>query len=119
MQRTTRGVGLLIAFVLMACRSEQPSNVGEDNKPDAQPLAGMPELDPPDGNFSGVVAERLDAGGYTYLRVDDTWVVTLGGGQAVGATVDVVSMGVRSDFRSRRLDRTFSHLVFGIVRHRS
>ncbi len=76
----------------------------------------MPALDPPEGNFSGVVTERLGAGGYTYLRVGDTWVVTLGPGPSVGTPVDVISMGVKSDFRSKRLDRSFAHLVFAIVR---
>ena len=97
---------LLVACLAMACNQEPPP----------PSPAGMPELDPPDGNFSGVVAERLGAGGYTYLRVGDTWVVTLGPGQTVGTPVDVISMGVRNDFRSKRLDRSFDHLVFGIVR---
>jgi hypothetical protein len=70
--------------------------------------------------FSGAVEERLRAGSYAYLRVnpgdgEPRWVVTLGAGPEPGTPVRVRSMGTRSDFRSKRLERTFDTLVFGIV----
>ena len=68
----------------------------------------------------GVVEERLAAGSYTYLAVrpdggSPMWAVTLGSGQPVGARVSVRSFGRRTEFASRRLQRTFPVLVFGVV----
>jgi hypothetical protein len=83
------------------------------------PLA---EMTPPAGGedrFDGVVEERLEAGSYAYLAVRTgdrlRWVATMGEGRPIGARVVVRSMGTRTDFHSRRLDRTFSELVFGVV----
>jgi hypothetical protein len=73
------------------------------------------------GPLEGRVAERLAAGSYTYLalavpgRAEPRWVVTLGAGEPRGTQVKVRSFGQRSDFYSRRLQRSFSELVFGIV----
>jgi hypothetical protein len=72
------------------------------------------------GPLQGRVEQRLPVGGYTYLalrRADDSvlWVVTLGRGAGLGEQVAVRSMGRRTDFYSRRLQRTFPLLVFGIV----
>ena len=68
----------------------------------------------------GRVEERLAAGGYTYLalRARDgalLWTVTLGGGAPIGAEVRMRSLGRQRAFHSRRLDRTFPELIFGIV----
>ena len=76
---------------------------------------------PLDAAFTGKVTERLPAGSYCYLQVqtqggDEHWVATVGKGHAIGTAVRVKSMGVREDFRSRRLMRTFDRLLFGIVR---
>jgi len=77
------------------------------------------------------VVQRLPAGGYSYLalrvearesaREQNTdrgallRAVTLGKGAPAGARVRVRSMGHRRHFYSRRLNRTFPDLVFGIV----
>lgn len=89
----------------------------------ASPAGEQPTMDPASGSLNGRVTERLDAGSYTYVLVDDgegdpTWVVTLGGAEPVGTPVKVTRFGVRDDFRSARLERTFDHLVFGIVRRK-
>ncbi|NUP07932.1 MAG: hypothetical protein HOW73_17950 [Polyangiaceae bacterium] len=73
-------------------------------------------------SFEGEVVERLDAGTYLYFAVEDAagvsrWVTTLRTtSAAVGDTVKVNSFGVRDEFRSKRLSRTFDRLHFGIVR---
>jgi hypothetical protein len=82
------------------------------------------EVEPPrDGDklLRGEIVEILRAGTYTYASVacDDgttRWVVTMRRGLSVGHRVDVTNMGVRRDFHSKRLDRTFDELVFGVVR---
>jgi hypothetical protein len=83
------------------------------------PLAEMTPPATGEDRFDGVVEERLEAGSYAYLgvRTGDRlrWVATMGEGRPIGARVSVRSMGTRTDFHSRRLDRTFSELVFGVV----
>lgn len=87
-------------------------------------LAGPPtDLTPPapgDEHLTGTVIEHLPAGHYHYMRVapehgDPRWVVTMGGEYREGARVEVSSFGARHDFYSRRLDRSFAELVFGMV----
>jgi hypothetical protein len=68
----------------------------------------------------GRVEQRIPAGRYAYLAVRTTrgalvWTVTLGRGHELGAQVKVRSMGRGKNFHSRRLQRTFPELVFGIV----
>ncbi len=90
------------------------------NADTAAPHAGPPRTEPVDGQwrqFEGTVAEVVAAGSYAYVRVDRgdqaVWVVTMGSAPALDARVAVKGMGERHDFHSRRLDRTFDHLIFG------
>jgi hypothetical protein len=97
------------ALLVGACNAAEPSG------------DGPPAMEPASGSLAGRIAERLDAGSYTYVLVDEgagdrTWVVTLGGAAPVGARVRVTRFGAGRGFRSARLGRTFDHLVFGIVR---
>jgi hypothetical protein len=90
--------------------------------PGQNPLETVEQAKPADTRFSGRVEEVLRAGSYTYLLIvcdDDSaqrWVVTLGRGADVGDQVAIHNMGTKQDFRSKRLERTFAELVFGIVR---
>ncbi|MDP3500378.1 MAG: hypothetical protein Q8S33_08600 [Myxococcales bacterium] len=72
---------------------------------------------------SGVVVERVPAGGYLYLKLRDvagaeSWVVTLARTAPAPASADVrVTVFARADtFSSKRLGRTFEPLLFGAVR---
>lgn len=64
--------------------------------------------------FAGPVEERLDAGGYAYLRVEGRWVAGLDHGEGVGDRVRVQPLGVVRGFRSARTGRTFEELRFGV-----
>ena len=113
----------VVAIPLGSLGFASRSSAVESDAPEHASPPGMPRVDPPDGNFAGEIRERVGAGSYTYLLVSTAdggreWVVTLGGGVPVGSRVDVINMGVRHDFRSRRLARTFDRLVFAIVRER-
>jgi len=86
----------------------------------ASPLAGLVPPAPGQEQLMGVVAEHLPAGGYTYLWVEPEhgearWVVTMRRDVGAGDRVRVDSLGSRHDFYSRRLDRRFAELVFGVV----
>jgi hypothetical protein len=91
--------------------------------PDAQaraanPLAALERHAP--RAVEGVVAERLDAGSYTYLRLGapDThgWIVVMGRAPAVGQSARLTLWGAAADFHSSRLERTFASLRFATNR---
>ena len=70
---------------------------------------------------SGVVVERVRAGGYLYLRLRDvagveSWVVTLSRTAPADADVRVTVFARADTFSSKRLGRTFEPLLFGAVR---
>ena len=71
--------------------------------------------------FSGTVLERLPAGSYVYLRVGredgtSSWVVTAEVLAPDAARVRVHGVRRVDRFESPRLHRTFSPLLFAIVR---
>ncbi len=76
--------------------------------------------EPGAAELTGTVTERLTAGSYSYLRIqdagDERWIATMGAGAEVGARVIVRSFGTRRDFESPRLGRRFDELTFGSVR---
>jgi hypothetical protein len=102
---------LLFALVIAAagCSATAEPGARVEGKT-AMPFA----LDRTRSSFAGTVREVLPAGGYTYARVDDRWVVTLKK-LAVGDRVSVKGFGEKSSFHSARLSRTFDHLVFAVV----
>lgn len=117
-------LGLLAAALLGACAPE-PARPAAAEPPRAaapavNPFASLSPGTDAQLRFAGRVEERLSAGPYTYLAVRPEvgaprWVATMGAGQPVGAAVEVHGVGVRTDFRSQRLGRVFSELVFGPV----
>jgi hypothetical protein len=101
-----------------------PADGGSDPASPAKdagnPLGGLVPPAPGQEALVGVVAEHLPAGGYTYLWVEPEqgparWVVTMRRDVGQGDRVRVDSLGSRHDFYSRRLDRRFAELVFGVV----
>ena len=111
-------VGLVLTGVLSAPALQDRYGAGEN------PLAES-ALPPAERyRFEGVAAERLLAGSYTYLLIEPargaaTWVVTLGEGPPTRAPVSVLVVGRARDFKSARLARTFSQLLFAVVRRRA
>ncbi|MBU2573975.1 MAG: DNA-binding protein [Elusimicrobia bacterium] len=65
---------------------------------------------------SGRVAETMDSGGYTYVRVargkDSTWVATFKQAVKVGDDVSFAAGTVMTDFHSKSLKRTFKKIIF-------
>ena len=68
------------------------------------------------GVVAGKVAETMDSGGYTYVRVlegkDSSWVALPQQAVKVGAEVSYAKGLVMTDFHSKTLNRTFKKLVF-------
>lgn len=108
-----------------ASASDSPSPTDPRiNATKSEGLSGPPTgLVPPalgQEQLVGVVAQHLPAGGYTYLEItpehgEPRWVVTMRRGIESGDRVRVDNLGSRHDFYSRRLDRRFAELVFGVV----
>jgi len=104
--------------LLVAC-----GGVAPQSKP--EPRGGPPAVEPSQQpRFSGVVAEVLRGGPYSYLRIThdsgesegERWVVTMSSPPPLARRVEVESFGLRRDFHARRIDRRFAVLEFGIVR---
>jgi hypothetical protein len=66
------------------------------------------------GSNSGTVAETIDAGGYTYLRIEesDTWIATSTMEVSRGARVEYSGGSEMQNFYSKSLDRTFESIWF-------
>ena len=110
-------------FFALAWHLDRPSSAAGHAEPlgamAASPLGQLSRSAADRALIAGRVEERLPAGSYTYVAVRAgealTWAVTLGDAPPVGTPVQVRSMGRRTNFHSRRLERTFPELVFGIV----
>jgi hypothetical protein len=78
------------------------------------PLHGLERV--PREPFVATVEQRLDAGSYSYLQLDDgRWVVGLDKGHAPGDPIRVVPFGVARDFESHRTGQTFDTLTFALL----
>jgi hypothetical protein len=87
----------------------------------ASPLIDLKVPSLAQASFQGELREVAPAGPYLYLLVlradgSESWVTTLAtNGHRVGDQVKVKSFGARRGFHSKRLDRTFDELHFGMV----
>jgi hypothetical protein len=133
--RTAGTAAALLCSLLVGSVGCQPASASIDVAPapaeprtaaastaSAAPSSPLGRLDAPTPGtreLRGVVAERLKAGSYSYLRIEGEdgshWVATTGAGAEIGERVVVRSMGTRRDFNSPRLGRHFDELVFGFV----
>jgi hypothetical protein len=115
---------------LSACNQRSAARTEGGPAPAERPVASAPAqnpfatatpVSPSESRFVGRVIQRLDAGSYVYLEVDQpdagpTWVVTA---EALAPDADRVSVQVVKrveHFESRRLKRSFSPLSFAIIR---
>lgn len=96
--------------------AEHDRNAGSST---AGPAAvGHPEAPTPSGATArGTVRETMNAGGYTYMRIEtpgggSSWAATMEMPLAVGDAVQVEGGNEMVDFRSRALDRVFHQITF-------
>jgi hypothetical protein len=120
-----------LALLALGCSPAPAAETREPAKPKAPVTRGiargaspLDKLTAPslaEQTFEGNVRECLPAGPYVYLAIEredggEAWVTTLKrAAPAIGAHVRVKSFGSRRDFYSKRLDKTFDTLSFGIV----
>ncbi|HEX5659147.1 MAG TPA: hypothetical protein VFX59_18265 [Polyangiales bacterium] len=106
-----------LAFVLASAHASAP---GAPPAPQADPLASLVRSALEEPPLFGRVQERISAGSYTYLalrteRDELRWTVTMGRGEPEGTEVRVRRLGFSPSFYSKRLQRAFPNLVFGVV----
>jgi len=106
--------GIVAMLSVTACNrqssetAEQQTQSPESPAPAAAPAAPAVK--------SGTVSETMDAGGYTYLLVDDgmsqNWLAVLKTQVEVGQEVSYYDGMVMENFVSKTLDRTFDKIIF-------
>ncbi len=113
----------LIALVVLAGCSKQPESPAA--KP-AAPAAAAPATNvapaapqPQLVTVSGTVLETMDASDYTYMRLrtasGETWAAITKTKIAKGDAVTVANAMVMDGFQSKTLNRTFDHILFGVL----
>ena len=96
-------ITLAAVFLAAACRST--------------PQAAQPAVESVPGAFTGTVAESMNAGGYTYARLqaagqDDVWVAATEFPVAVGERLTVTLDMPVANFESKTMNRTFPVVYF-------
>ena len=123
------------ALLLVACSGKQPDMVvkaSEQTKapvvqaaalpaghPDVAMVSNKPAAAAPAGGLTGKVVETMNAGGYTYLKINtaqgDVWAAVRQFDAKKGATVSVNPEMTMDNFESKTLNRKFDHIVFGTL----
>ncbi|HQQ79032.1 MAG TPA: nucleotide-binding protein, partial [Thermoanaerobaculia bacterium] len=119
----------LMALVLLAgCGKQQPALDVKTAAPAKAPAASasapasgvMPAA--PEAalvTVSGTVLETMDAAEYTYMRLKtatgETWAAINKTKVAKGDAVTVTNAMVMDGFQSKTLNRTFDHILFGVL----
>jgi hypothetical protein len=114
-----------MAFVLLAgCGKQQPALDVKTAAPVASasaPASGVVPAAPEAAlvTVSGTVLETMDAAEYTYMRLKtasgETWAAINKTKIAKGDAVTVTNAMVMDGFQSKTLNRTFDHILFGVL----
>jgi hypothetical protein len=115
----------LMALVLLAgCGKQQPALDVKTAAPAASasaPASGVVPAAPEAAlvTVSGTVLETMDAAEYTYMRLKtasgETWAAINKTKIAKGDAVTVTNAMVMDGFQSKTLNRTFDHILFGVL----
>ena len=115
--KTLKRTWPVIAFGTMAAPAGQPAATGKAPMPMENPhAAGLPKtVSTP--SLDGTVLERIDAGVYTYVRLQtkngETWAAVTRAELPVGMQVRIKNPQSMDGFQSPTLKRTFEKIVFG------
>ncbi len=97
----------------------QQASVATPSMADPAPTPGAAPAPAPAQRLIGKVAETLDSGGYTYLRLatdkGDQWVAVRQTKLQKGSTVGVDAQMSIDNFESNTLHRKFKNIVFGSI----
>jgi hypothetical protein len=127
--RPTAPLALAAVVLSVACRGTEPEAARAPDSPAAAASAlarpspedravAAAEAETPEV-VAGQVLETMDAGGYTYLRLDTTagpaWAAVEQSRVKKGARVTVVGSVAMESFESRTLGRRFDRILFGAL----
>jgi hypothetical protein len=122
--KNASAVATLVALCLLACNEDkakpEPPQAAPiaSAAPSSGPVAQIPAA-PSTAPVSGTVAETMDAGGYTYLRITtdqgEKWAAVPQAKLAVGDKVTILNSTVMKGFSSPTLKRTFDEILFGTL----
>lgn len=101
----------------MAPQGGMPAQQMPATAPGGNPHAGLKPQEIPAGvGHKGKVLETMDAGGYTYVQVDEKgqklWVAVMQTKVKVGDTVEFPDSQPMVNFQSKSLKRTFDKIYF-------
>jgi hypothetical protein len=123
MKKTIAVIGMLV--IAVACAKSEQTATTKANPAVATPAqtAAAPDATasgaPASNLLTGKVAETLDAGGYTYLRIatsgGEQWAAVPAAKVKKGDTVSVAAQMTMEKFESKTLNRTFDTIVFGSI----
>ena len=115
---------LAVLVLLAGCGKEQPKLDVKAAAPAAAPAASTSGVvpvapEPPLVTVSGTVLKTMDASEYTYMRLKtasgETWTAVSKTKVAKGDAVTVTNAMVMDGFQSKTLNRTFDHILFGVL----
>jgi len=106
--------GIVAMLSVTACNRQSSETAGQQTQAPESPMQAAAPTAPV--VKSGTVAETMDAGGYTYVLVDDgvsqNWLAVLKTTVEVGQEVSYYDGMVMENFVSKTLDRTFDKIIF-------
>jgi hypothetical protein len=104
---------------LTACKESAPPAPAPQAQANAATLARTQTAMPGAQKIHGTLAEKMDSGGYTYLRITsggvDTWAAVPQAQVTVGQEIDVAVQMTMDAFTSKTLNRTFDKIIFGTL----
>ncbi len=105
------------AVVAVACGRDTAASSPAPQASPAVSTAAAPSAEAASDRVTGTVAETMDSGGYTYIRVQtasgDVWAAVSQSKVERGAKVTVVGSAWMENFESKTLNRKFDRILFG------
>jgi hypothetical protein len=114
MKRT--GIFLIALIMMIGIGAAYASPEKSSKAPAAKKPSVKAEKEDPNAGPSGKVVETMDAGGYTYVRLEKngkkTWVAVTQTKVVVGSKMTFQPGAEMSNFTSKSLGRTFDSIIF-------
>jgi hypothetical protein len=117
MMRPAFALSIAVLAVCVGC--DRAPAATSPRSSDPSPRLAAEAGDPAPGDLTGTVLETMDAGGYTYLRLQTgagpVWAAVTQAKVAKGDRVEVEGAITMEDFESPTLGRRFDRIVFGAL----
>ena len=129
-----KAILILMIPALIACGAKQSQTAQAQTKSAPLQVAsalppGHPALDPTTAApvpapapapqspnvLTGKIAETMNAGGYSYVRIGDKWAAVPAANVKKGDNVTIAVQMVMENFESKTLNRKFDKIIFGAI----